>query len=74
MLQSHIIDINGSFVGAAVRLDSGFRFVALDIRVEELDGTIWPSLETVQRLARQLFIAGRFTSPKPSPALALAAE
>ncbi len=60
MLQSHIIDINGNFVGAAVRLNSGYRFVALNLRVEELDGTTWPSLDTVRRLARQLFVTGHF--------------
>lgn len=63
MLQSYIIDINGNFVGAAVRLDKGYRFVSVDIRVEELDGTIWPSLITIQQLVRELFIAGRFTPP-----------
>lgn len=70
MLQSHIIDINGSFVGAAVRLDSGYRFVALNLRVEELDGTIWPNLDTVRRLARQLFISGHFSSA-PTPPVTL---
>ncbi len=77
MLQSHIIDINGSFVGAAVRLDSGYRFVALNLRVEELDGTVWPTLDTVRRLARQLFLTGQFGSTEtrlpaaaqPAPAL-----
>jgi hypothetical protein len=70
MLQSHIIDINGSFVGAAVRLDKGYRFVALNLRVEELDGTIWPNLDTVRRLARQLFVSGHFGSA-PTPPVAL---
>jgi hypothetical protein len=69
MLQSHVIDIDGNFVGAAVRLDSGYRFVALNIRVEELDGTIWPTLDTVRRLARQLFIAGHFGNHPPHMAV-----
>lgn len=70
MLQSHIIDINGNFVGAAVRLDQGYRFVALNMRVDELDGTVWPSLDIVQRLARQLFITGHFVGAKqPAPAI-----
>ena len=60
MLQSHIIDINGNFVGAAVRLENGYRFVALNARLEELDGTTWPNLDTVRRLARQLFVTGHF--------------
>ncbi len=69
MLQSHIIDINGNFVGAAVRLDTGYRFVALNLRVEELDGTTWPNLDTVRRLARQLFVTGHFgNAPSAAPA------
>lgn len=54
MLQSYVIDIDGIFVGAAVRLDSGFRFVATDFRLHELDSTVWPTLADVQRLARRL--------------------
>lgn len=54
MLQSHVIEIDGVFVGAAVRLDSGFRFVATDLRLHELDSTVWPTLADVQRVARRL--------------------
>jgi hypothetical protein len=42
MLQSHIIDIDGVFIGVAIRLDKGFRFIANDPRVEDLGETIWP--------------------------------
>lgn len=58
MLQSHPIDIDGVFVGAAVRLDRGYRFIATNMRLEELDQTIWPTLADVQRLARRLYING----------------
>jgi len=58
MLQSHVIEIDGRFVGAAVRLDSGYRFIAVDFRLEDLDGTVWPSLGDVQRLARRLYLNG----------------
>jgi hypothetical protein len=61
MLQSHVIEIDGAFVGAAVRLDAGYRFIATDLRLEELDGTIWPTLEDVRRLAHRLFRNGPFT-------------
>ena len=60
MLQSHVVDVDGTFVGAAVRLDRGYRFVALDIRVEELDGQIHPTLADVTKLARRLFLSGSF--------------
>src|ERR1039458_4359912 len=49
MLQSHVIEIDGAFVGAAVRLDRGYRFIATDIRLDDLDGTIWPTLVDVKR-------------------------
>jgi hypothetical protein len=62
MLQSHVIDVDGAFVGAAIRLDRGYRFIATDMRLEDLDGSIWPTLSEVKRLARQLFQSGRFTS------------
>lgn len=51
MLQSHVIEIDGAFVGAAVRLTSGYRFVATDTRLDELNGTISPSLADVRKLA-----------------------
>jgi hypothetical protein len=65
MLRSHVIEIDGAFVGAAVRLDTGYRFIATDIRMEELDGTTWPSLADVRRLANQLFRTGGFTGAVP---------
>jgi hypothetical protein len=58
MLQSHVISIDGAFVGAAVRLERGYRFVATDTRVDELDGTWWPTLEEVQHRAHRLYRAG----------------
>jgi len=63
MLQSHVIEIDGAFVGAAVRLDTGYRFIATDIRMEELDGATLPSLADVRRLAQRLFRTGSFTPP-----------
>lgn len=67
MLQSYVIDIDGVFVGAAVRLDTGYRFIATDIRLDDLDGTIWPDLADVKRLARRLFLTGRFGEPRLAP-------
>ncbi len=67
MLQSHVIDVDGAFVGAAIRLDRGYRFIATDMRLEELDGTIWPTLADVKRLARGLCLTGRFVDTRPVP-------
>jgi len=68
MLQSHIIEIDGVFVGVAVRIDRGYRFVATDFRLEDLDTSIWPSLEDVRRLARRCLLAATSAGPI-SPAL-----
>jgi hypothetical protein len=63
MLQSHIIDIDGVFVGAAVRIDRGYRFVATDFRLEELDSSTWPSLADVRRVARRVYLTETFGGP-----------
>jgi len=63
MLQSHVISIDGAFVGAAVRLDRGYRFVATDTRMADLNGTWWPALEDVQRRAHQVYRTGRLAAP-----------
>jgi hypothetical protein len=72
MLQSHLIDVDGVLVGAAVRLDAGYRFIATNMRLEDLDQTIWPTLADVQRLARRLYLTGSFAErdgPPRQPAL-----
>jgi hypothetical protein len=68
MLQSYPIDVDGVFVGAAIRLDQGYRFVAINMRLEELDQTIWPTLADVQRMARRLYLNGSFAAPDAPPA------
>ena len=59
MIQSHVIEVDGAFLGAAIRQETGYRFVAVDLRVEELDGSIWPSLADTRRLAHCLVTTGR---------------
>lgn len=59
MLKSHVIEVDGAFLGAAVLLPAGYRFVAADLRVEELDGSFWPSLDQVHAIASQLYRFGR---------------
>jgi hypothetical protein len=68
MLQSHIIDVDGVFVGTAIRIDRGYRFVAIDFRLEELDSSVWPTLDDVRRLARRTLVAATSAGPI-SPAL-----
>ena len=73
MLQSHIIDVDGVFVGTAIRIDRGYRFVATDFRLEELDSSVWPTLDDVRRLARRTLLAATSAGPI-SPALHVAAR
>lgn len=68
MLQSHVITIDGVLVGAAVRLDIGYRFVAIHMQVEDLDTRVFQSLEEVQRLARRLYRTGGYTERAAVPA------
>jgi hypothetical protein len=73
MLQSHIIDVDGVFVGTAIRIDRGYRFVAIDFRLEELDSSVWPTLDDVRRLARRTLVAATSAGPI-SPALHASAQ
>lgn len=59
MRQSIPIEVDGVFLGAAVEHELGVRFIAVDVRVTEMDQSIWPSREYAQRSARQLFRSNR---------------
>ena len=54
MLQSHA---SGGFGGAARHR---YWLVATGLRMCGLDGTTWPSLDTVRPLAHEAFTTGRF--------------
>jgi hypothetical protein len=56
MFQSHVIEVHGVFAGAAIDAAGKFRFVAVDPRVEELDGSEWPSLPDVQRVVGGMLV------------------
>jgi hypothetical protein len=66
MLQSHIIEVDGVFVAAAVRQDVGYRLVAIDLRAEELDGSVWSTLEEARRLTGALVRTGRLPLKRPA--------
>jgi hypothetical protein len=59
MHQSHVIEVDGRLTGAAVQNDHSFRFIAIDPRVEELDGSVWPTLPDLRRVVGHLFSTGR---------------
>jgi hypothetical protein len=65
--QSYVIDIDGAFVGAAVRLEDSYRFIATDTRVDALHGSLWPTLEELQRRVHRRY---RATTPTSWPARA----
>jgi hypothetical protein len=65
MWHSVPIEVDGSIVGAAVRQENGVRFIATDLRVAEMDQTLWPAAADVLRAAKQMLRTGRI--PKFNP-------
>jgi hypothetical protein len=63
MRRSRPIEVDGVFLGAAVEHELGVRFIAADVRVTEMDQSIWPTLDYAYRSARQLFKSGRAANP-----------
>jgi len=59
MRHSRPIEVDGVFLGAAVEHELGVRFIAVDVRVTEMDQSIWPNVDYAYRSARQLFKSGR---------------
>lgn len=64
MHQSHIIEISGQFAGAAVDYGTGFRFVAVDPRVKQLDRSLWSTLPEMQRVVTHLLTVGRLPAQR----------
>ncbi len=58
MFQSHVIEVNGTFIGAAVTTTDGFRFRAVHPRVDELDGRVWETLPELRRATGHLSSPG----------------
>ena len=76
MIQSHVVEIDGTFVGAAISTATGIRFRAVHMMVEDLDDSVWPCLDELRHAVRHLFTTGRLNGRR-SPASArwsLAAE
>jgi len=72
MFQSHVIDVGGRFVGVAIAYPGKFRFVAVDPRVDELDGSEWRTLPDVHGVVRHLLLTGTVpvhsdVTPRPIP-------
>jgi hypothetical protein len=58
LVRSQVVDVDGVFVGAAVRETEGWRFVAVDERTQKLNGDCFPSLEAIRHHARLALLGG----------------
>ena len=68
MSGAHIVQVDGNFVGAAMRDAAGFRFVALDVRLDELDGKVWPSFPELRWQVESICRLDRWTEATRTPA------
>jgi hypothetical protein len=70
MFESHVVEIAGRVAGAAVGTAAGLRFMAIDPRLEEIDGSVWRSLADLHRAAGHLLrhgsLPGRGEAPPPT--------
>lgn len=53
MTRSHVIEVDGRFVGVAVLHSAGYRIVAVHPSLKAIDGSIWQTLGDAQRVARR---------------------
>jgi hypothetical protein len=70
MLQSFVVDIDGAFVGVAVRLADGYKFISVGGRLEGMNGRVLPTLAELRRIARAAFLSGRLPGPATVQAMA----
>ncbi len=61
MIQSHVVEVDGVFVGAAITTATGVRFRAVHMMVEELDESVWRSPDDLHAAVRHLFKTGRLS-------------
>ena len=66
MLKSHVIEVGGVFVGAAVQHSDGYRLVAVAPQLAPLNGAVAPTLQDTRRLAIRA-LAGSATRPGEKP-------
>ncbi|MBX5452703.1 MAG: hypothetical protein K6U10_02065 [Acidobacteriia bacterium] len=60
--QSHVIEVNGVFVGAAISTREGFRFIAVDPHVRAANGRCFATLAEARRYLAQLFRAKKLAA------------
>jgi hypothetical protein len=66
MQTSKVIEVDGVFIGAAIRLpeSQGWRFVSANDRARAADGATAPTLADASLLARRAFITSRVVTER----------
>lgn len=59
--QSHIIELDGQFVAAALCSGQELRLVPIDPRLSELEGSMWPDLAAARNAAATVWRGGKVT-------------
>jgi hypothetical protein len=54
MRKSRVVEVEGVFVGTAIDVEGGYRFIPVDGRLRSLAECVCPTLADIQRLARSL--------------------
>jgi hypothetical protein len=59
MRHSQLVEVDGVFLGAAVEHELGVRFISVDVRVSDMNQSIWPNFDYAKSSARQMFRSNR---------------
>lgn len=70
MKQSHVIEIDGIFVGAAARYGDSYRFVGVDSRLMDMDGQCFGRLSDVREAASRAYRRAPFVAAAKTLTLA----
>ena len=63
MQSSKVVEVDGVFVGAAIRLPEGWQFVSADVRASGADGALAATFADAQMLARRAVASARRDGP-----------
>lgn len=69
MFHSHVVEVSGQVAGAAVTQANRVRFIAIDPRLEEIDGSEWRTLADLHRAADHLIRTGSLPRRAAQPSL-----
>jgi hypothetical protein len=60
------VRVGDELLGAAVRQERGYRFIATSLRAADMDQSSWSSLDALQAAADQLIKTGRIANFTPN--------